>query len=239
MPTGRVVVNGIDLAWGDRNPDGLCRLVGTRSGAEVETLALSRGDSALIEVVSLPVSGAAQLLAIDAPLICRNDTGCRPVDAETHRHFGRFRCGCYPVNRTLCPRPLRIAAELEGLGFGCDWVPPSGNQSVMMEVYPHTALVRWFRLSERIRYKKGRVAERRCEFSRLQALIRSFVEEERVLVPGALSEALDAPWNKSREDRLDALICSLIGYFHWKYRGRKSQVLGDRETGFLVTVAAD
>ena len=233
----QVVVVGIDLAWGERNPDGLCCVRGGLDGALVETLTLSRGDDELLATIH-PRSDLAQVLAIDAPLICRNETGSRPVDREVHRQFGRYQCGCYPVNRKLCQRPFRIAERWREKGFRCDWRIPRTGEGHMVEVYPHTALVRWFDLSERLRYKKGRVVDRRREFARLQSLLEKLLLTERVEVPVAMREPIEASWTKDREDQLDALVCSLIGYHHWKYQGHQSQVLGDEDSGFLVTVAS-
>jgi len=232
-----IVVHGIDLAWGDRNPDGICRLVGTPSHAKVEWLSRTLGDANLVSTLKPQIQRGTHLLAIDAPLICHNPTGSRPVDSEVQRQFGRYRCGAYPVNQRLCPRPLRTAKALQTLGFVCDCRPPSPSALHMMEVYPHTALVRRFSLSERIPYKKGPLDDRRRAFSRLQGLLEKWLEQERVDVPQRLSEPLEAPWTKGREDLIDALICSLIGYHHWKYQGVRSQVLGESDTGFLVTLA--
>ena len=54
-----------------------------------------------------------------------------------------------------------------------------------------------------------------------------------------LAEVLSAPWTKPAEDRLDALLCALVGYHHWKHDGARSEVLGDLATGFIVVPAAE
>jgi predicted RNase H-like nuclease len=41
-------------------------------------------------------------------------------------------------------------------------------------------------------------------------------------------------WGKPVEDRTDALFCALIGMWHWMHQGRKSEVIGDRKTGFIL-----
>ncbi|NJK91293.1 MAG: DUF429 domain-containing protein [Blastochloris sp.] len=106
----------------------------------------------------------------------------------------------------------------------------------MLEVYPHAAMLRFLGLDRILKYKRGRVAERRVEFGRLQELLR-----ERV--PGLFPELewgeelerlLGLEWSKKTEDLTDAVVCALVASWHWKYQGKRSQVVGDEETGWLV-----
>ena len=53
----------------------------------------------------------------------------------------------------------------------------------------------------------------------------------------SLDAVLSARWTKPAEDRLDALLCALVGYYHWRHDGRRSEVLGDLETGFILVPA--
>jgi predicted RNase H-like nuclease len=104
------------------------------------------------------------------------------------------------------------------------------------EVYPHPAMVRLFGLPRIIKYKKGSVAERRKEFQRLQGLMRKLMKRH---FPGLklnqeTRSLLRQKWSKPVEDRTDALFCALIGMWHWMYQGRKSEVIGDRKTGFIL-----
>ena len=41
-------------------------------------------------------------------------------------------------------------------------------------------------------------------------------------------------WTKDNEDQMDALICGLMGYWHWIHNGEKTEVLGDKDTGFIL-----
>ena len=198
----------------------------------MEAVGLSRGDEALVERVRGAVGDGAGFIAMDGPVICVNETGARPVDRQTHVAFGRFKCGCHPVNRVLCPRPLRLAARLAALGFQPGWT----GERTLAEVYPHPAMVRWFGLAERLPYKRGRVAEKRKVFRELQghlmkALAVHFPEVE---LAASVRALLREPWTKDVEDQTDALVCALIGYWHVASGGRRTQVLGDLETGFLL-----
>ena len=229
-----ITIYGIDLAWGNRNPDGICCLEANHPSRTRVSLYRTHGDESLRRLVRT-ASTPTCLLAIDAPLICPNSEGARPVDRETHRVFGRFKCGCYPANTTLCPRPPRVRELFEEQGFVCSpSLPPSRKRS-MIEVYPHTAIVRWFRLAERIPYKKGRREDRRSAFRQLQSLLLDYLEDNRIEIDKNSRAPLEQDWTKALEDQVDALICALVGLEHWSYQGQRSQVLGDIASGFLVT----
>jgi predicted RNase H-like nuclease len=231
-------IAGLDLAWGERRPDGICLMEATRRHARITHVGLSHGDRPLLDWLDTTIGSRAGLLAVDAPLVCVNETGARPVDGLTHVHFGRYKCGCHPTNSIRQVRPLWLAREFAARGYALDWRLPVGRQRprLAFEVYPHPAIVRLCGLSERIPYKRGPVIARRAEFERLQDCLRKcFAEHFPMLEVGAeVAALLTLPWTKDVEDQTDALVCALIGYWHWLHRGARSQVLGNRETGFLV-----
>jgi len=234
-----VWVAGIDLAWGERRGDGVCFVEVGRGHARVAGYAYPHGDDELLATLEARIPRAAPaLLAIDAPIVCPNRTGSRPVDRETHRRFHRQHAGCHPANATRCRRPLRVARRLGKLGFAIGHQLGTSPRLVT-EVYPHPALVRFLRLDRIVKYKRGRAAVRRCEFARLGRLLRAFVARELPFL--ALDDEtrvlLEAPWTKPVEDRLDAFVCALIGLRHLHYAGRRSEVLGDLATGFLLLPA--
>jgi predicted RNase H-like nuclease len=228
----RIRIAGVDLAWGERRPDGFCVLEANRQCARVLALGLSRGDDELLALLDEYLKDAPAFIAMDAPIVCPNLTGARPVDRLTHVHFGRFKSGAHPANLTRCRRPPRVAAKLVARGFT---LGVSGAR-VLAEVYPHPAMVRLFGLSERIAYKRGRVEMRRREFRRLQKELRVGLATHfpALEVSAELSRLLRAPWTKNVEDQTDAFFCALIGYWHWLHRGRRTQMLGDLVTGFIL-----
>ncbi len=232
----RWAVLGLDLAWGERRPDGLCLLLG--EGRKVTGLRheLTRGDDALLAWMArhLPPRRPA-LLCLDAPVVCPNRTGSRPVDRLTHRLFHREQAAAHPANGRLCARPQRIVRKLTQLGFAVatDW--PATSRA-MIEVFPHPATVRWFQLPRTIKYKRGRVAERRVEFSRLQNLLRAWLVAHAPEIAGdrATARLLATPWTKDIEDLTDALLCALVGW-QWAIHGLDTmEILGDLATGFIV-----
>ena len=234
---------GIDLAWGERNGDGLCLLEAGDGAVRIVETAHVFGDAALLDWLAtrLPPAPVPAALLFDAPLVCPNATGSRPADRLTHTRFGRFHAGAHPANRALCPRPLRIAeAVVARLGFEIGWQRPRSAR-LAVEVFPHPAAVRWLRLERIVKYKRPPAASRRAEFARMQRLLAACLRERfsELEENACLADVLAAPWTKPAEDRLDAFLCALVGYHHWKHDGAKSEVLGDLETGFIVVPAAD
>jgi len=243
---------GVDLAWGDRRPDGVALIEVGRDGQG--TLAAAdccRGDDSLITWVRETVGHGPSLVALDGPIVCPNLSGGRPVDRETHRFFGRAHAGCHPANLSRCPRPARICHQLEGLGFSADYRLDEPRQRReadrplrrQIEVYPHPAAVVLFGLPRILKYKRGPAAARRRELARLQCLLAGTLTR---LVPplgmGPQAQALFAvdpvglvgAAHKAHEDALDAVLCAVVGWLHWVHGGQQSQVLGDLGTGFLV-----
>ncbi len=223
---------GIDLAWGYRRPDGVCVMESKGSQVVLREITLSQGDQALLSTLEGYRSSGACLVAMDAPVICPNTSGSRPVDREASRWFVSYKCGCYPANQSQHPRPPDLARKITQLGFSLN---PSAKHS-LFEVYPHPTMVRWFGLEERIPYKKGRVTERRHHFKSLQKHLRRCLKERfpELRVCSRLEKLLAEPWSKDVEDQTDALVCSLIAWWHHQYEGLRTQQLGDPTTGLML-----
>ncbi len=244
---------GIDLAWGERQPDGLALIQISADGvATLSETAHLTGDEALVTWVQNHVEGGPGVLALDAPIVCSNPTGAREVDRESHRVFGWAHAGCHPANSTRCTRPPRVCRRLQAIGFQTDYElqaprqttePTGGPLRRQIEVFPHPAMVVLFRLPRILKYKKGPVSLRKTELARF----RSFLTEELprleppVLLGPSVRDLLHCDLvqlvgaaRKQHEDILDAIVCAVVGLIHWFHGGRCSQVLGHRETGFIV-----
>jgi predicted RNase H-like nuclease len=120
-------------------------------------------------------------------------------------------------------------------GFSIGWKIGKVKKTAA-EVYPHPAMVRMFGLPRIIKYKKGSVAERRKEFRRLQGLMRKLMKRRfsGLTLNQETRNLLRQKWSKPVEDRTDALFCALIGMWHWMHRGKRSEVIGDLKTGFIL-----
>jgi predicted RNase H-like nuclease len=233
-------VVGIDLAWGERRPDGLCLLAGTRGQVAHVAHGLTHGDKELLAWLqrNLPDEVPA-LLCLDAPVVCPNRTGSRPVDRLTHRLFHREQAGAHPANRGRCVRPLRVAGQLKRAGFSIatDW-PRTAR--ALIEVYPHPATVRWFGLDRTLKYKRGPVASRRRAFAQLQRMVRAWLEQNapEILRHPPTADLLRARWTKNIEDMTDALLCAMIGWQWAAQGGGALEILGDVRRGFIAVPRA-
>ncbi len=243
---------GVDLAWGDRRPDGIAGIEIEGGHPSLFYTGRVLGDPALLRLINDLTGKGPALLAIDGPILCPVQDGMRPVDRLTHVLFGRQHAGCHPPNASVRPRPQRIARRLKRRGFSTAFSLDEPRQlrerdgkplRRQIEVYPHPATLRLFHLDRIIKYKRGRVEERRRALAQLQQLIADLLPR------------LDPPvrvgrggWNlfkedprdlrgeahKALEDGLDAVICAIVGLLHWWHGGQKTQVLGDQKMGYLV-----
>ena len=232
----QVLLVGVDLAWGEKKHDGVCFVEWNGQRGSVTGFAYPQGDRELLGTVLEKTLGYRSVfVTVDAPIVCPNRTGTRPVDRLTHRMFHREHAACHPANLTKCPRPPRVAGLLKKHGFRIGWEPTKGKKTAA-EVYPHPAMVRMFGIPRIVKYKRGRVVERRKEFRRLQGLLKQCLRKKfpRLGVDPKTAALLRDRWSKSVEDRTDALFCALIGLWHWMHGGRKSEVIGDRRRGFIL-----
>lgn len=235
---------GIDFGW-MRGASGVA-LLETDDGATTVTL---------MDVRALPDTGAvlawidehvgpeeSALIAVDAPTVIPAGVKMRQVDKLTHTHFGRLHGGAYPANlerpfaksttdfgRALVGRRYQHAAEITARHPG----------RYQIECFPHPAMLRLFSLPRILKYKKGRVEQRREELGRLRALVADqlTVREPRLVLPRGLPElplkgggvAL-----KATEDQLDAVVCAYVGAHWWRWGAARNQVLGDAGNGYIV-----
>ena len=232
----KVLLIGVDLAWGEKMHDGVCFVELDGVGGRVVGFGYPQGDRDLMKLIrETSRNYQTVFVTVDAPIVCPNRTGTRPVDRLTHRMFHRQHAACHPANLMRCPRPPRVARLLQRKGFRVGWENRVGGRWVA-EVYPHPAMVRMFGLPRIIKYKKGSVAERRKEFRRLQGLMRRLMRRSfpKLRLGKEATDLLRQRWSKPVEDRTDALFCALIGMWHWMHRGKRSEVIGDRKTGFIL-----
>ena len=232
----KVLLIGVDLAWGEKKHDGVCFLESTGSRGKVLGFGYPQGDRDLMNLVEETSQNYQTVfMTVDAPIVCPNRTGTRPVDRLTHRMFHRQHAACHPANTSRCPRPTRVARLLARKGFSIGW-KVGKVKKMAAEVYPHPAMVRMFGLPRIIKYKKGSVVERMKEFRRLQGLMRKLMKRRfpRLTLNQETRNLLRQKWSKPVEDRTDALFCALIGMWHSMHRGNRSEVIGDLKTGFIL-----
>ncbi len=243
---------GIDLAWGRRNTTAAVALSRHPHNGSLDATAEADAltdDEAILDFVRQADDGGGLVIGIDAPLDVPNETGERPVEAALRRCFGPYQAGAHPANRRLYKgdiRGERLAERLSAeFSIQNDFHFPPGDGTVRrcLEVFPHPAHIVLFGLTRTLKYKArtGRdLVTRHAEFARLVEGIRSLAQTTPSLHPPdwllpPLS-ALRASALKRYEDRLDALMCAYIAAYFWHWgEGDRCTVIGDKQTGYVIT----
>jgi predicted RNase H-like nuclease len=234
---------GIDLGW-TSGASGLCCLEWQAGQLELLDLQRLTTTDDLLNWVDRWLPGDQHGgVAVDAPTLIPNETGMRLPDRLAHKYFGRYHAGCYPanLNSPFAKRTVAFGLSLEARGFHhAPTIAPQQPQRFQIESFPHPAIVHLFKLNRILKYKKGALAERRSELSRLRQYIYELlplqepaldVSQGKVSIPQIPQRGVDV---KAVEDQLDSIICAYIAA-HWWYWGlERNLVLGDREEGYIV-----
>ncbi|MEH2135494.1 DUF429 domain-containing protein [Nostoc sp.] len=235
---------GIDLGWRSQ-PSGLCCLKWI--DGQLQLLDLDRKET--IADILTWIDQSVQpdepaIIAVDAPTLIPNATGSRLPDKLSHKYFGKYHAGCYPANQNLpfADRTINFGLELESRGFAhAPTIEAQKLSRYQIEVFPHPAIVNLFNLERILKYKKGRLSERRLELIKLQNYLLNILPS---LSPSLRtlrlcgSFPLEIPTTgaalKAVEDKLDSLICAYVAAYWWYWGEHRNLVLGDRTTGYII-----
>lgn len=239
---------GIDLGWSS-GASGLCCL--EWRDQRLELLDLQR-QLAIADILAWvdqhvpPLESA--VIAVDAPTLIPNPTGMRLPDRLAHKYFGRYHAGCYPANqsRPFAERLIAFGLSLEARGFEhAPAIEPQQPGRYQIEVFPHPAIVHLFGLQQILKYKKGRLPERRAELIRLRQYIYDRLPigepaldlaHSRVMIPDIPSKGVEL---KAVEDQIDSLMCAYVSAHWWYWGTARNWVLGDRAEGYIVVPAPE
>lgn len=234
----KMILAGVDLAWqSEKNPSAISYGLLTKN-----TLTVSAIEPAVYGIAEVfkklrDINGLRGI-SIDAPLIIKNADGQRPCETGIGKTYGSRKASCHTSNTKLYPdaKSVYLSDQLQESGFNhlC-------GERWQIECYPHPAIIEIFGLSERLKYKKGKVAEKRVGQKALAALMRR-LSESRVLQLKILDQnqqvfdeahidALRGRALKSNEDALDSVLCLYIaGLYAKNFEG---QVFGDTNAGYI------
>ncbi len=233
---------GIDLGW-KSGKSGLCCLLWENQQLKILDLDCKLEIEDILNWIDIwtPLPTPA-IIAVDAPTIIPNQTGTRLPDQLTHKYFGRYHAGCYPanLNRPFAERTVKFGMSLEAKGFiHAPTIQPQQLGRFQIEVFPHPAIVNLFDLAQILKYKKGRLVNRKSELFKLHQYIKNILT--------TIEPALEVSENlldieninsiatfKNTEDRLDSLICAYVGAYWWYWGQTRNIVLGDQATGYIV-----
>ncbi len=228
-----MILAGVDLAWqSEENPSAIAY-----GGIVGDVLLESTIEPPVYEIATVfdMLNGIDGLIgvAIDAPLIINKQSGQYICETAIGRYYGSRDASCHTSNTKLYPsaKSVHLSEQLIDAGFshleGKRW---------QIECYPHLAIIEIFGLRERLKYKKGTVADKRTGQRMLAALVRNLYSSSvlKLSVNSPVKSILDEHYVeslrgqalKSNEDALDAVLCLYIaGLYAVEHSG---QVYGVR-----------
>src|SRR6266568_439623 len=239
---------GVDLAWqGNKNHSGVAVAMGTAAAALTHVSSGLTSFEAVAEFIDAH-STENTVVAIDAPLVITNPTGRRRCESLVSKKFGARHAGAHSTNLNLYPGdgPPVLVEMLAHRGFEHDLDLDRARKHDgrwIFEVYPHPAQVVLFALPKIIRYKKGKVAEKRDGLSTLRRYLAEVLPDATPALdlgePGAkllrqdLAE-LRGDRLKWYEDRLDAWFCSYLALYLWWWGAERNEMLGSSLDGYII-----
>lgn len=238
------VFAGIDLSWTARHETGICILEGDHGGlrlAELEAEVLSPEEVA----ARLTRAGDTVVAAIDAPLVVTTE---RRAEAALARTFGRYGAYAYAARPEFLERVggnagSKLASFLGKADFEINPLALSreARGRFALEVYPHAQQVVLFGLRRILRYKRGRLADRREELDVYRCCLAQLADVLPFESTGAIEQLLWAPLDgmpgtalKRIEDQLDAFTCAISAFEAWTHGVATAEVFGDARNGYIT-----
>lgn len=239
---------GIDLAWSRLNrSSGGAVLRGDSGAVALVTVTSALESLSEIEAFVDHYSTGDTVVAVDAPLVIRNQHGQRACERDIGRRFWRAAATAHSTNLDRFPdaRGVQLAAGLIRRGF--EQCPtdqsPTKSGKWFFEVYPHPAQVVLFGRARIVKYKKGRLEHRRAGLSELggelgrhlpegaPALTRTEPLQELLATP---LEGMNGRELKAHEDTLDAVFCAYMAAYFWTWSYERNEVFGSLEEGHII-----
>jgi predicted RNase H-like nuclease len=236
---------GLDLAWhADRHHSGAAVLHLTEAQATIVALGNGLRSLKAVQAFVAQHESAHTVVAVDAPLIIRNAEGRRPCEAALGAVYARRQAGCHPANLALYPdaSSVALARWLEGRHYRHAPEADETTDRVMLEVYPHAALVAAFDLPVSLKYKRGGVAQKRAGLRQLSGLLgRLCVGPAPIRAGGLVTPLLSRDVDvlrgqalKAHEDTLDAVVCAYVAACWARRHTEGIDVFGDASSGYIV-----
>lgn len=250
---GTISVIGFDSAWTDnpKAPGAICVLRFRPAGGwrffEPE---LARFDEALAAIEAEAKRSQRCIVAIDQPTIVPNLTGARPADRVVASLLSFIGGGVQPAFRAKTAMfgdgaPIwRFKAAL-GASDDAERARTAMAGRFLFEVFPALALASFHTgfHARQAQPKYNPAVRNKFQHAHWVGVVQTVAA-----VAGRAGIAGIADWcdryrqlaapRKADQDRLDAVICALIGQ-HWLTADRQSSILiGDPHTGYMIAPAS-
>lgn len=179
--------------------------------------------AALLAAAERIGGGPVTLVAVDMPMARDPIVGRRPSDLGVSRAYGGRKAATHSPSAL---RPGRISDELRA-GFGRLGYPLGIAGPIaggLIEVYPHPALIELsgatmrlpYKFDKRARYWPGlpdaeRKARILAEWARIGQLLEPWAGGAAAAIAGFRAEGASGKGWKAQEDRIDAIVCAVVG----------------------------
>lgn len=227
---------GVDLGWYGK-PSGLASIRLEKTGLRLCGVERLEAADEILDWIRHETGTGNAVVAVDAPLMIRNQTGIRPAERELNADFRRFHAGCHAANlsRPFAQNVIAFSRKLEELGYAHGAAAkPRQKGRFQIEVHPHAAAVSLFGLDRIIKYKRGPRDERARGLRRLRRLMLSHLPE---LDPPFAPQLPGVPLTgnlKPAEDRIDAVLCAYVAAHWWRWGAKRNRVYGSEADGCIV-----
>ena len=257
------VVLGIDAAWTSKNPSGVALAVRHNNNWSLqavtdcyesfyrlqddtnETFRPSGSELDVDKILQTAREIAGKeidLIAIDMPLAFSKITGRRSADNEVSKKFGAMKCSAHSPSE-IRPGSIsdRIREQFSERGYPLQ--VQKTRQKGIIELYPHTALLKLMIAPQRLPYKYAKIAKYWPESSvakRKELLIAQWGDIVKKLENEIsnsrkylkLPQVTARGWEfKSFEDRLDAVVSVWMGI---QYLEGNASPLGDEDAAIWI-----
>lgn len=227
---------GVDLGWYGK-PSGLASI--RLEGCSLHLCKIERLEAVdkILDWIQSEAGSDTAVVAVDAPLVIRNEDSIRPAERDLNRDFRRFHAGCHAANlgRPFASKVIAFSRALESLGFihGTSMEPRQTGR-FQIEVHPHAATISLFQLERIVKYKRGTRDQRAKELRRLRGLALSRLPGLDPALTLRLPLVPRTGSTKPVEDKIDAVLCAYVGACWWTWATQRNRLYGDEESGYIV-----
>lgn len=233
-----MIFAGVDLAWqSEKNPSAIA--YGELKNGVLTVCSITSNIYGINQVFE-ELNSVEHLsgISIDAPLIIKNEKGQRGCERNLSQMYGARNASCHTSNTSLYPnaKSVYLSERLIEKGY-----LHLAEKRWQIECYPHPAIIEIFLLSERLKYKKGKVSEKKTGQIKLASLILELNNSNAVKL--VVADKLEKYFNRSyidslagqslknNEDILDSVLCLYIGALYTA--GFKGQIFGNKDSGYI------
>lgn len=252
---GNVIsVVGFDSAWTDnpKAPGAICVIRLDDDGAHLYLAPRLASFAEALDVIRRECNDAQKcVVALDQPTIVPNLTGSRPVDKVAGSLISWIGGGVQPASRSKKgmfddAAPIWRFKQALGAIEDPELARTASSGTFLLEVFPALALAAIENaFCSRLAAPKYNPANRkRFRINDWQAVaeaVRRFgmLNSLRHLDEWCSVAASSETPRKADQDKLDALLCGLVG-LHWLVASRdQSVIIGDLESGYMIAPALE